>query len=232
MNTMVRLYYYAMYVIMNNHICFCFIRNLFEQRTISFRNVGADGAFNLNQRILRASPSSSSVSSFANGDTVNFVDGSSFSTVPDPKNGEMEYASLSFSPSNVRRISGSSGQSIKDTMAGGESSQRGVHSKLFSSALQSVVKGVVPAAETAGTLASRAVYGAGVTVSGKFGECLVGHSKEDFEQAVRYKQELLTELSYARTALGDEQDKKVDLQCKIEALTEENAKLSASSYQG
>jgi len=146
-------------------------------------------------------------------------------TAPDRTNDETEDHSLVFSPSNVRRLTKGSGHCIEDSLADGESGQRGVHSKLFSSALQSVVKGVVPAAGTAGTLASRAVYGAGVTVSGKFGECLVGHSKEDFEQAVRYKQELLTELSYARTALGHEQEKKVGLERKVEALADENTRL-------
>ena len=51
---------------------------------------------------------------------------------------------------------------------------------------------------TAGTLASQVVYFAGKQATEKAGECLVGHSINDFQNAISLNHQLLTELSYTK----------------------------------
>ena len=64
--------------------------------------------------------------------------------------------------------------------------------------ISSIIEGIRPIVGTAGTLASQVVYFAGKQATEKAVECLVGHSINDFQNAISLNHQLLTELSYTK----------------------------------
>ena len=133
-----------------------------------------------------------------------------------------------FSPSNVKRTvkkMSNKVSPIRNTVIKDISKEISSEPKVTRT-LDHIVRGILPIAGTAGSFASHIVYRAGKHASIKAGECLVGHSSKEFDNAVRLKHELLTELSCTKAALGQEQMNIVTLQETIEKLAKQNVDLN------
>ena len=79
---------------------------------------------------------------------------------------------------------------------------------------------------TAGTLASQVVYFAGKQATEKAGECLVGHSINDFQNASSLNHQLLTELSYTKAEEGNGMADKKSFKIQLKSLQFENTSFS------
>jgi len=122
-----------------------------------------------------------------------------------------------FSPSNVRKLTTDPAVQtpFDDTTPYEQSFQ-----KPIDEIYKIVTSNVVP-------LAGAAIYNtmsATNTIKDKVIEALLGFNQEEFENAMLLKRQLLTELSLARAALGEEMDGKKLLQNTVNELVQENKK--------
>jgi len=114
-----------------------------------------------------------------------------------------------FSPSNVKRQ-----VKKKNNQSHNKKTNEVVADKAVLDAkhLVQALKVIAPIAESAGSFATQMACVASKHASRKGGEFLIGHSENDYKNAIRQKHELLTELSYAKTELGKEKEQFQSLQ--------------------
>ena len=114
-----------------------------------------------------------------------------------------------FSPSNVKRQV----QKKKNQSHNKKSNEIAADKALLDAKhLVQALKVIAPIAESAGSFATQMACVASKHASRKGGEFLIGHSENDYKNAIRQKHELLTELSYAKTELGKEKEQFQSLQ--------------------
>ena len=117
--------------------------------------------------------------------------------------------------------------SVLSAVAGGDKS--GAESTMTAEQYQGRVSGLLsnvvsqtllPAVSTVYSNLSTSASVADATV-GKIGEALVGHSEQEFQEAVAAKMRLLHELSEVRATLGEDEETKRELASKVDTLQKE-----------
>lgn len=117
--------------------------------------------------------------------------------------------------------------SVLSAVAGGD--KPGAESTMTAEQYQGRVSGLLsnvvsqtllPAVSTVYSNLSTSASVADATV-GKIGEALVGHSEQEFQEAVAAKMRLLHELSEVRATLGEDEETKRELASKVDTLQKE-----------
>jgi hypothetical protein len=122
--------------------------------------------------------------------------------------------SPTFSPSRVKKLSTAISQERIQSRSASKEKVSGV--------LSTVYRSVVPAVASSSYHLTSSL---GSAMSTKLGEALVGHSSRDFEEAVQFKMQVLTELSQAKAMCDEMEEEKSRLERLISELA--GAKQSA-----
>jgi len=129
---------------------------------------------------------------------------------------------LLFSPSFVKRISVSNIVEDKSLNVSPKSQQK-VNTSI-SDVLNTVMRNIAPALKTSctDTQNDRPNIGVAQILTESISQALIGSSSSNqFDKTVQMKMELLTELSYAKAAVGEHERKMIELEKTVEDLSKE-----------
>lgn len=127
---------------------------------------------------------------------------------------EMREVNFAFSPSKVKLLSSSARFDQKKVTP---------QKKPISTVLSTVYRSVAPTAGLVATSSYNVTSSLTSVVSTKLGEALVGHSSREFDQAIKLKMQLLTELSQVKVTLDAKEEEYDRLFQSLRQLSEDKA---------